>query len=133
MMGEFYKEEQIHFDEALVRKGLRTCWNDRGGAIFLLGDENGKWLGYFVVTICCSLEYGGRYVLLDELYLRKTARGRGMGRDALARALEWARRQNLGVIRLEVHDHNPRARDLYLRNGFIDEHRALFRRSTTRS
>jgi GNAT superfamily N-acetyltransferase len=129
MIHDFYREERIHFDERLVRKGLAACWQDGLGAVFLLGDGRGKWCGYLVVSICCSIEYGGRYALLDELYLRSAMRGRGWGRRGIERAVEWARGQGVKVIRLEVHHHNPRAKVLYLRNQFNDESRATFRRS----
>ena len=64
-------------------------------------------------------------MLLDELYLEPSARGRGLGGALLAAACDWARDRGAEVVRLEVNRHNPRAKALYLRCGFRDDDRDI--------
>ena len=71
------------------------------------------------------VEQGGRFVLLDELYLTPAARGRGWGRQALALARDWAIVEGASVMRLEVNHHNARAKALYLSEGYRDDERDI--------
>ena len=40
-------------------------------------------VGYLVLTLGYSLEYGGRDAFIDEVYIRSSYRGRGIGTAAL--------------------------------------------------
>ncbi len=82
-------------------------------------------VGYITLGWCFSVEQGGRFVLLDELYLGPAARGRGWGRQALALARDWAAGQGAAVIRLEVNHHNAKAKSLYLSAGYRDDERDI--------
>jgi len=95
------------------------------GAVFLLRAE-GELAGYFALTSGVSLEFGGPYLLLDELYLREPFRGKGRGRLAMDFIEDYARQAGSGALRLEVHDCNERAKDLYRRRGFLDDRRWIF-------
>ena len=92
------------------------------GTVRLWDGETGA-AGYLALTRGFSLEQAGHYALLDELYIAPEARGRGLGAQALALAAAQARDWGVDVLRLEVHHHNPRAKALYLRAGFVDTHR----------
>ena len=81
--------------------------------------------GYITLGWCFSIEQGGRFVLLDELYLVPAVRGQGLGRQALALAAQWARQQGAAVMRLEVNHHNARAKALYLSAGYRDDARDI--------
>ena len=79
-----------------------------------------------VLTFGFSLEMHGRYALLDELYVEKAWRGRGIGTEAVEFVEEQCRQRGLRVARLEVFDDNVRAQALYERNGFeVDDDRHL--------
>jgi putative acetyltransferase len=51
---------------------------------------------------------------LEMLFLRKEARGRGLGRRLMELAID-----ELGVRSLDVYEENTRAADLYRRRGFV--------------
>jgi RimJ/RimL family protein N-acetyltransferase len=52
-------------------------------------------------------------------------RGRGVGTALLAAAIEWARRQGLHKLSLDVFVHNTAARALYTKFGFAEEGRRV--------
>jgi len=56
----------------------------RNGEVLLWLDEAGTVVGYGALAMGFSLEQGGHFALLDELYLAHAARGRGRGKQALA-------------------------------------------------
>jgi GNAT superfamily N-acetyltransferase len=124
-MGGLYAEAPVPYD--LERAG-RTCeWllaNPDLGGIWLIQFE-GCDAGYLIVTLCVSIEFRGRFALLDELYVEESFRGRGIGKDAVEFASSWARARGLGAIRLETAEDNLRAQSLYRKCGYLLEERHL--------
>jgi ribosomal protein S18 acetylase RimI-like enzyme len=94
------------------------------GGIWLV-NVGGETAGYLLLTACYSLEFGGRFGLLDELYIEDRWRGQGIGAAALDFAESECRRRSLRAVRLEVAHANPRALDLYRRRGFSVDPRHL--------
>jgi ribosomal protein S18 acetylase RimI-like enzyme len=94
------------------------------GGIWLI-QVDGQTAGYLLLTVCYSLEFGGRFGLLDELYIEDQWRGQGIGGAALDFAETECRRRGLRAVRLEVAHANPRALDLYRRRGFSVDPRHL--------
>lgn len=126
MVRDFYHEDEIFYDARLVEPGLRSLLEDPScGALLMLSSSDLPVAGYITLGWCFSVEQGGRFVLLDELYLLPAARGRGWGKQALALAREWSRAQGASVLRLEVNHHNARAKALYLSAGFQDDSRDI--------
>lgn len=126
MVRDFYIEDEILYQPGLVEPGLRSLLENAGhGAVLLLSSDELAEAGYITLGWCFSVEQGGRFVLLDELYLTPAARGRGWGRRALDLARDWAAAQGAAVIRLEVNHHNARARKLYLSAGYRDDARDI--------
>lgn len=124
LMQAFYAEERLRFDPTATQRAVRTLLGDATcGAVLLLGED--AELGYVALTRGFSLEQGGHYALLDELYVAPSARGQGFGAQALEVAAAQARAWGVAVLRLEVQRHNPRAKALYLRASFVDDHRDL--------
>ncbi len=126
MMRAFYDEDRIPFDEARVRRGVDALLADpRNGEALLWLDETATVVGYAVIAMGFSLEQGGHFALLDELYLGPAARGRGWGRQALAIIESRARGRGVARLRLEVNHHNELGRRLYLASGYVDDTRDL--------
>lgn len=126
MVRDFYVEDSIPYQPDLVEPGLQAVLgNPSLGAVLLLSSDELAEVGYVTLGWCFSVEQGGRFVLLDELYLAPAARGRGWGRQALAVARDWAAGQGAAVIRLEVNHHNAKAKRLYLSAGYRDDARDI--------
>lgn len=125
MLTHFYAEDRIPLDGPRVRRGLDQLMADASLGAVLFAEAQGIRVGYLVLGWCFSIEQGGRHVLIDELYLEPSARGRGLGAALLAAACDWARARGAEVVRLEVNRHNPRAKALYLRHDFRDDDRDI--------
>src|SRR5215831_6987622 len=74
MMREFYAEQHMRFDESVARTAInRLLHSPQHGQIYLIF-RGSALAGYFALTFCFSLEFHGRFGLLDELYLREPFR-----------------------------------------------------------
>jgi ribosomal protein S18 acetylase RimI-like enzyme len=82
-------------------------------------------VGYVVATLGLSIEAGGRFLLIDELYVAPAWRDRGVARTLLASILPYARRHQCTAVELEVGWENDRARIWYEQLGF-ERHRRFF-------
>ena len=124
-MAGLYHRDSPPYD---VDRAGRTCeWllaHPELGGIWVIEAE-GHDAGYLIVTICVSIEFHGRFALLDEVYLDEAFRGRGLGAAAVEFASQWARERGLKAIRLETAHDNLRAQALYKRCGFILHDRHL--------
>ena len=126
MMRELDEHEAIVFDEPRVRAALGVLLADeRYGRVWLVEGAGAAPIGYVVLTLGYSLEFGGRDAFVDEIYLRESHRGQGIAKQALA-VLEGACRE-LGVraLHLEVERKNARAQVVYRSAGFKDHDRYL--------
>lgn len=140
LMEAFYCEEHLVFVDAEARSAIRELLSrDELGRIFLLkqvghgkvGAHRSRAAhGHLVLTWGFSLEFRGRYVLLDELFVSGTLRGRGYGKEAIEFAARWARERGAAALRLEVNHANAHAREVYARRGFADDRRDLMTRWT---
>jgi GNAT superfamily N-acetyltransferase len=125
MMGRLYSEGgATHHRERARRAVEELMLNPQLGGIWLI-DLGAETVGYLCVTVCYSLEFAGRFALLDELYLQEAWRGQGIGAQAIAFAEDWSRAHGLAAIRLEVEHANLRALELYQRQGFKAHERHL--------
>jgi len=117
MMAKLYANA-TRYDAPQARSAMEwLIENDACGAAWLI-EASGETAGYLVLTVGYSLEFHGRYGLLDELFVEEGYRGHGVGTQALAFAEEVCRLRGLRALRLEVAHQNPRAQALYSRFGF---------------
>jgi ribosomal protein S18 acetylase RimI-like enzyme len=84
--------------------------------------EASATVGYAVLGLGFGIEYGGADAFVDDLYLVPEARGRGLGRAALARLEIEAQALRLAALFLVVDPENRPARRLYDRAGFAGTH-----------
>jgi ribosomal protein S18 acetylase RimI-like enzyme len=125
LMRVFYAHERFDFDpEASGRMLRHLLARPEVGAVFL-AREAGRALGYLVLTRCYSLEFGGPFVLLDEIFVLPEAQGRGLGKRLLDTASAYCRASGFGYLRLEVQKKNLRALEVYRAYGFRTEDRFL--------
>jgi ribosomal protein S18 acetylase RimI-like enzyme len=125
LMREFYADQEMKFSETEAEAGLRDLMTKPNlGRVFLLRVQ-GAVAGYCALTFCFSLEFHGRFALLDELYLRERFRRRGLGREVIAQAEMACKQEGIEALRLEVWTGNVMARRLYESSGFQTEDRNL--------
>jgi ribosomal protein S18 acetylase RimI-like enzyme len=126
LMREFYADQHMRFDEDVARSGLKKLLADTslGQACFIY--HSAELAGYFVLTVCFSLEFHGRFGLLDELYIRGPFRGRHLGQAVIAFAETVCKQTGIKALRLEVGRGNEAAQALYRACGFVEDARNLF-------
>jgi ribosomal protein S18 acetylase RimI-like enzyme len=123
---DFHQEDGHPLAEA-GEKALRDIAHAEPFARAWLVRENDALLGYLVLTLGFSVEYGGRDGFIDDLYLVPAARGRGLGRRLIEFALAQARNLGIGTLHLEVETGNEAATRLYRAVGFSETGRRLMR------
>jgi ribosomal protein S18 acetylase RimI-like enzyme len=93
-----------------------------------LAREGNDVLGYLLITLGFSIEYGGRDGFIDDFFVTQAARGRGLGKKMLDFALAQADALGIRTLHLEVEPGNDPALDLYRAAGFEETGRRLMRR-----
>jgi GNAT superfamily N-acetyltransferase len=125
LMKEYYAYDRHDFDARRARQAMhRLLGNREFGTVFLI--ENGNEpVGYLVLALGYSLEYGGRDAFIDEFFILEQHRGKSLGRMALRHAERTARKYDVMAMHLEVTRHNSSVIDMYRRAGFVDHDRHL--------
>ena len=125
LMARFYAGEALDFQPHRARRALEHLLANHDLGVFSFIQLDGRIAGYFVLTLGFSLEFGGRFALLDEFYVEPAHRGHGMGATALDYIERIARSYGVAALRLEVDRANPRVRAFYQRAGFQPHDRDL--------
>ena len=100
--------------------------NENLGKAWLIYD-NSEVIGYVILTFIFSFEYQGRIAFIDELYLKDSARGKGIGAKTLEFIKEQIPKLSLKLLYLEVEHHNENAQRLYIANDFVIHNRKLLK------
>lgn len=126
MMSRFYAIDGYPMDESRSRKLLTEfVSNPVLGNIWII--ETDQPVGYVILTLVFSFEFGGRIAFIDELYLNQECRGQGIGRQTIGFIMEKAREMDVKMLYLEVEHHNVLAQKLYLSAGFETHHRKFMK------
>ena len=123
-MRAYYEYDHIPFDEARARNTVRTMIDDPACGYAWLICWNDQLVGYVVLAIGFSLEFG-RDAFLDEIYIQEAYRGQGIGTKALAFVEETCRELGVQALHLEVEQENVKAQEFYQKMGYEDHHRFL--------
>lgn len=125
LMREYYAFDHLAFDADIARTALENFLdNESLGRVWLILYGN-EIVGYLVLTLGYSLEYGGRDAFIDEVYIRDTHRGRGIGTKALAFAEAVCHSLGVRALHVEVERANTNAHRVYRKAGFVDHERYL--------
>ena len=131
LQEEFYKAGGYPFDREVAENAMRQLATDNAlGRLFVIESE-GKVVGYLAVTYGFTLEFGGRDAFVDELYIVPSARGQGLGTQALELAEEACREDGINALHLEVEFTNEAAKRLYAKSGFVEHTRFLMTKRLT--
>ncbi|HEY0152279.1 MAG TPA: GNAT family N-acetyltransferase [Longimicrobium sp.] len=128
LMREFYLHERLVLDEPAARRALAALLADPSLGRVWFVEGGGAPAGYMVVTLGFSLEFAGRFALLDELYVREGFRGGGIGARAVEEAAAACAAWGVRALRLEVAWQNDGAQRLYRRLGFDAHDRHIMTR-----
>jgi diamine N-acetyltransferase len=124
-MQEYYAFDHFPFEHDAARAALEKLLGDPAfGRAWLICDGTTA-VGYVVLALGYSLEYHGRDAFIDELYIRASHRGQGVGRRTLAFLEQVCRDLGVNALHLEVERANTVAQGVYRRAGFEDHDRFL--------
>jgi ribosomal protein S18 acetylase RimI-like enzyme len=127
MMQEFYaidnypiniEESKKLFEEFVTNENL-------GKAYLILNNE--IIVGYAILTFVFSFEYKGKIAFFDELYIKESYRGKGIGQEAVSFIQIEALKFKLKLLYLEVEEHNVKAQKLYLASRFEMHNRKIMK------
>ena len=127
LMQDFYVIDNYPFDIEVSKKlFLEFISNENLGKSWLICSDE-EVIGYVILTFIFSFEYQGKIAFLDELYIKETARGKGIGNQTIQFIKEQILLLNVKVIYLEVENHNEKAQKLYIANDFEIHNRNLLK------
>jgi diamine N-acetyltransferase len=117
------------FDESKARDAIPPIVADPSiGRIWIIRC-NSEPVGYVAMTLGWSLELGGRVAFVDELFIKASHRGRGIGTQTLDFVADKAKSLSVKSLLLEVTCTNESARRFYERCGYVDrKHRLMSKR-----
>ena len=118
MVRQFYLSDAVEHqvDETNFVTTFDAAMNLSPYIRILILEEKGVPVGYAQLSFTYSNEAGGMAILIEELYISRTLRGRGMGRRFFA-FLEQEY-PTVKRFRLEVQKDNVRAIRLYKELGY---------------
>ena len=125
MMGEFYLEGGYPLNHRCAADAFTALLaDDRLGYVFFIQSDF-QDVGYIVVTLCYSMEYGGLNAFVDDLFVRRPFRGSGLGTSALTKARAFCMNRGVRAIHVETGRDNAAAQAVYRRVGFVQTDRQL--------
>ncbi|MEW5789000.1 MAG: GNAT family N-acetyltransferase [Pseudomonadota bacterium] len=98
------------------------------GQLFVLREGQGI-LGMANALITVSTARGGRVLLLEDVIVSGTARGRGLGRLLVEEVLAWAAQQGFSRVTLLADKDNRPALDFYRHLGFQSSAMVVLRKT----
>jgi GNAT superfamily N-acetyltransferase len=125
MVQALHRHERLPEPGPEVRKALDRLLADPSEGQAHVASDGARPVGYVVLTFGYSLEFHGRFGLVDELFVAEAERGKGLGARLLDEAERACRAEGIQALRLEVEHTNLDAERLYARRGFGRHDRRL--------
>lgn len=124
MIRLFYEEDHHEFREGVIEHALGEILSESSwGRIYLIQSDE-QLAGYFILTYNWSLEYGGRNIFIDEIFIKKKFRGRGLGKNSIDFIEQTVKDQKIKAVHLEVTKYNI-AKKLYESRGYFSHNSDL--------
>jgi len=119
-MAEFYAESDYELDRPFAEKAFAAIIaNENLGYVWIV-EENGKDVGYIVLTLRFGMEYGGLMACLDDLFVVPQSRNRGLSTAALFQVRDFCKSIGVRAITVEVSHSNGPAQTVYRRLGLAE-------------
>lgn len=127
MMQDFYAIDNYPIDIDVSKKLFEEfISNENLGKAWIIYNDS-EVVGYVILTFVFSFEYQGRIAFIDELYIKESARGKGIGSHTIQFIKEEIPKLSLKLLYLEVENHNENAQKLYLSHDFVIHNRKLMK------
>jgi GNAT superfamily N-acetyltransferase len=125
MMDEFHTESGYTLSHQRAAEAFATLLaDDRLGYVWFI-QSGGKDVGYVVLTLGYSMEYGGPNAFVDDLFIRSPFRRAGLATAALTEVQAFCAKRGVRAIHVETGEDNAAAQAVYQRIGFTHTDRQL--------
>lgn len=118
MAEKFYSSAAVshNIDKEIIIRTFESAVNKSPFIRALMIEDNGTAVGFGLLSFSYATEAGGLAVLLEDLYLDETCRGKGLG----SKFIQFIESEYPSAkrFRLEVAGENIRAIDLYKKLGY---------------
>lgn len=118
----YYKTDFI--DLAFLEEMINSIDND-----FLVAVDHNEIVGMVALYIEHTLPYEcyvpHRYLNFADIYVEPEYRSKGVGKQLIDAVKQWAKDKQVDYIELYVVKENPRAYDLYFKEGFEEVHTVM--------
>jgi GNAT superfamily N-acetyltransferase len=119
-MTEFYGEAGYDLNHAHAGAAFTALLADeRLGYVWIIKAEN-QDVGHMVLTLRYAMEYGGLIACLDDLFVKRDWRNRGLGTAAMVEARNFCEKTGIRALTVEVGHNTGPAQTVYRRVGFVE-------------
>ena len=115
----FHDEAGIVQDDTTRRAALTPLLEGSPhGVAYLIGPARAP-IGYIILSFGWSMEFAGMDGFVDEIYIRRAVRGRGIGSEVLSNLPKALAGAGLRALHLEVRRDNEKVRGFYEKLRFL--------------
>ena len=117
----FSIEEDFAFSELIQRRGLKLMigdQRDRGDRVIIVAENNQKVVGMCSAQLLVSTAEGGRVVLIEDMVVARSFRGKGVGRKLLLAIEKWTKENGANRLQLLADRNNIQALGFYQKRGW---------------
>jgi len=119
LLGELFAiEEDFSFDAALQRRGLDMMLGDGENRCVFVAEVGGLVAGMVTGQMVVSTAEGGPSVLVEDMVVAASHRGRGLGAKLMAALERWAGMRGASRLQLVADKDNEAAFAFYGRRGW---------------
>ena len=125
LMDEFYAEAGYTLDKAHAREAFDVLLADPGlGRVWLVWAGSTE-VGYVVLTLVFSMEYGGPAAVVEDFFVRAPQRNAGLGKAAMKVVRTHCAEAGIRAVSVQVGRDTAVAQSVYRGAGFATVDRQL--------
>ncbi|GAE25244.1 hypothetical protein JCM9140_1226 [Halalkalibacter wakoensis JCM 9140] len=118
-MGQLEPIAPSNSYDQLVKTINLALQKDSHAHIFV-AEKDDTLVGAAFLNVALSIDKGGHYIWLNDLYVHKEHRNQGIAKKILLKVIYWAEQKEIKGIELETGINNDATKSLYNSLGFHD-------------
>ncbi|KHF38428.1 GNAT family N-acetyltransferase [Halalkalibacter okhensis] len=103
-----------------LTKTINLALKEDSQAHIFIAEKENTIVGAAFLNIALSIDKGGHYIWLNDLYVHKEHRNQGIAKKILLQVIYWAEQKEIKGIELETGINNEATKALYNSLGFYD-------------
>ncbi|KMK74761.1 GNAT family N-acetyltransferase [Alkalihalobacillus pseudalcaliphilus] len=119
--GPLAKNEPFATDmHAQILATIKLAQEEHSHAHIFIAEKEQAFVGAAFLNVAISIDKGGHYIWLNDLFVHKEHRNQGIAKKILLKVIYWAETKNIKGIELETGINNEATKALYNSLGFYD-------------